>query len=201
MKRLLSLLALATAVLFLSHTARADVAVTDRFVGHADAPVTVEEFISLGCPHCADFYLNTLPELEKQYADNGKVRFVLRDYPLDGLSLKAASLARCMPEDQFFNFITVLYKNQRTWALAENPEKTLLQYAKLGGLSEDKGKECLKDTKLQDAVVAERTVASEKYNIQSTPTFIINGGAARVEGARPAADFTAIFDRLLNSGK
>ncbi|MBV8061262.1 MAG: DsbA family protein [Alphaproteobacteria bacterium] len=201
MKRFLSLMALLPMILCVSQPAHADVAVTDRFIGRADAPVTVEEYVSLGCPHCGDFYLNTLPALEKQYADSGKVRFVLRDFPLDGLSLKAASIARCMPEDQYFAFITVLYKNQRAWELSQNPEQTLLQYAKLGGLSEEKGKECLKDTKLQDAIIAERTNATDKYNVQSTPTFIINGGAARIDGAKEASEFTAAFDRLLNNGK
>lgn len=201
MKRLLPFLALLPMLLCLSHTARADTPVTDRFIGKADAPVTVEEFVSLTCPHCADFYLNTLPELEKQYAESGKVRFILRDYPLDGVSLKAATVARCMPEDQFFSFITALYKNQRMWALAPNPEQSLLQLAGWAGLPEEKGKACLKDTKLQNAIIAERTAATEKYNIQSTPTFVINGGAARIDGARPASDFAAAFDRLLNSGK
>jgi protein-disulfide isomerase len=172
----------------------------DRILGKADAPVTVEEFISLTCPHCAEFYNDVLPELEKRYVDSGKVRFILRDFPLDGPALKAATIARCMPEDEFYPFISVLYKSQQAWALAPNPEQIMMQYAKLGGLSEEKAKACLQDTKLQDAIVAERTDASQKLEIKATPTFLING-KEKIEGGRSANDFAAIFDRLLADKK
>ena len=171
--------------------------IPDRILGNVNAPVTVEEYISLTCPHCAEFYNTVLPELEKKYVDTGKVRFILRDFPLDGSALKAATIARCMPEDEFYPFISVLYKSQSSWAVLPNPETILIQYAKLGGLSEDKAKACLQDTKLQDAIVAERTDASQKLNIEATPTFILNNGAEKIEGARTTADFSAVIDRLL----
>lgn len=175
-----------------------DALMQDRVLGKADAPVTVDEYVSLTCSHCAEFYNVTLPELEKNYVDTGKVRFVMHDFPLDGIALKAAAIARCMPADEFYPYVKVLYKTQTTWALSKEPEKALIQYAKLGGLSEDKAKACLADTKLQDAIIAERTDAGKKLGIEATPTFIING-TETLRGAQPTATFAQSFDRLLNA--
>src|SRR5262249_31135009 len=100
-----ALLAIGLIALLPSYAMAADtVTVPERILGKADAPVTVEEFVSLTCSHCADFYTNILPELEKNYVETGKVKFILRDFPLDGLALKAAALARCMPEEQYYPF-------------------------------------------------------------------------------------------------
>ncbi len=175
----------------------ADIAVPERILGDPKAPITVEEFVSLTCPHCAEFYINVLPQLQKAYVDNGKVKFILRDFPLDGSSLKASALARCMPADEFYPFIEVLYKNQMAWAIGPDSEKILVQYAKLGGLDGDKAKACLNDPAMQDALVAGRTDAGKKYNIDATPTFIINEGAERLQGAQTAQQFGAVFDKLL----
>ncbi len=112
----------------------------ERSLGKADAPITVDEFVSLTCSHCADFYMHTLPEIEKKYVDSGKVRIVFHDFILDGVGLRAAQLARCMPEEQFFPFINMLYNHQVEWAGNANPQAILTSYAKLGGLPEDKAK-------------------------------------------------------------
>jgi protein-disulfide isomerase len=199
MKRLLASFALMTLILITALSAFADDAVIeDRVLGKPDAPLTVDEYVSLTCSHCAEFYNVTLPELEKSYVDTGKVKFILHDFPLDGVALKAAAIARCMPADEFYPYVKILYKNQSTWAVAKEPEKTLIQYARLGGLSEDKAKACLADTKLQDALIAERTDATQKLGIEATPTFIING-TETLKGAQPAATFTEAFDRMLKA--
>ena len=169
----------------------------DRVLGNAAAPVTVEEFVSLTCPHCADFTTEVLPALEKNYIATGKVKVILRDFPLDGAALKAATLARCMPADEFYPFISVLFKNQSSWALASDIDKKLVQYATLGGLPADKAQACLADASMQEAVANERSDATTKYDVQSTPTFIINGGADKIEGAMPATAFAAAFDKQL----
>jgi protein-disulfide isomerase len=200
--RLVLLLVLGLFLGFLaSHAYADDTAVPERILGKPDAPITVEEFVSLTCPHCAAFTTETLPILEKAYIDTGKVRFILRDFPLDGIGLKAAALARCMPADEFYPFINVLYKNQGTWALAPNPESIIIQYAKLGGLGEDRAKACLTDSKMQDAIVAEREAAGKKYKVDSTPTFIVNGGAATIKGAQPPDVFGGTFDKILAEKK
>ena len=174
----------------------------DRVVGKASAPIKVDEYMSLTCSHCAEFYDTVLPKLEKRYAETGKVRFVLHDFPLDGVSLKAAALARCMPEDEYFPFVRTLFSAQKSWAFGGgNPEANLIQYAKLGGLSEEKAKACANDTKLQDAIIAARTEAGKKYNVEATPTFVINDGLEIINGAQSEEAFAAVFDRLLGTKK
>ena len=173
-------------------------ALKEHVLGKADAPITVEEYASLTCSHCGDFANTVLPELEKRYIDTGKVRFIFRDFPLDGVALKAATLAHCMPEGQYYPFIKVLFKNQMSWITADGgPEKVLIQYAQLGGLDEEKAKACLNDTKLQDAVVASRTEGTEKYKIEATPSFVINKGQETLKGGQSVESFSATFDRLL----
>ena len=193
------LYAVSALVIFISASAQAETKVPERILGKANAPITVLEYVSFTCSHCADFTNTVLPELEKKYIETGKVRFILVDFPLDGSSLKAALLARCMPEEQFYPFVKVLFSNMKQWATSTNVEQTLLQYAKLGGLSEEKGKTCLKNTGHMDAIVAKRKAAGDKYEIDSTPTFIINDGKEKVVGLRKAEEFGAIFDKLLNA--
>ena len=171
-------------------------------LGNPNAPITVDEYVSLTCSHCAEFYTTILPQLEKTYVETGKVKFILRDFPLDGVALKAAIIARCMPKDSYYPFVKLLYQNQSAWAFGNNDhEKVILQYAKLGGLSDEKASACMLDTKLQDEVIAERTDASSKKNIEATPTFVINDGVEIIKGAQNAAAFSAVFDRLLANKK
>ncbi|MGE3622925.1 MAG: DsbA family protein [Bdellovibrionales bacterium] len=177
--------------------AQASSIVPERILGKADAPVTVHEFVSLTCPHCAQFYTDVLPKLKEKYVDTGKVRFIMHDFPMDGVGLRASALARCMPAEQFYPFVEMLFKNQQTWAMSPEPDKILTQYAKLGGLPDEKAKACLTDTKMQDALIALREDASKQYTISSTPTFIINNGADKIEGAQSAEKFSAAFDKLL----
>jgi protein-disulfide isomerase len=170
---------------------------TERALGKKDAPVLMEEYASLTCPHCADFTADVLPQIEKRYIETGKVRYVFHSFPIDGVALKASVLARCMPADQYYPFINVLYKNLKQWALSPSPEQTLIQYAKLGGLPDDKAKACLDDTKMLDTIVEEREEAQKKYDINSTPTFIFNGGKEKLVGALKLDDYTAVIERLL----
>jgi protein-disulfide isomerase len=174
----------------------------DRVLGDPKAPVKVDEYVSLGCSHCAEFYNNILPEIEKKYVDTGKVKLVLHDYPLDGASLKGAALARCMPADEYYPFIKTLYATQAAWAYAGgDPVEKIIGYAKLGGMSEDKAKACVADTKLQDEIIAERTDATDRLKVNATPTFIINDGVDTINGAEPATVFAAAFDKILAAKK
>lgn len=181
--------------------APASAGVPERVLGKADAPVTMEEYASLTCPHCADFYIKTLPEIEKLYVDTGKLKIIFRDFPLDGTGLKAAALARCMPKEQFYPFIATLYKNLMAWAMSPNPEEVLTQYAKLGGLPAEKAKACLSDNKMFDALVAVRTHATEAYGIDATPVFVLNNGEEKINGAKSLDEFKAAIERALASKK
>jgi len=174
----------------------------ERAIGKSSAPVKIDEYSSLTCSHCADFFLKTLPEIQKRYVDTGKVRIVMHDFPLNGISLKAAAVAHCMPEDVYFPFIKTLYGALEGGALdSTNFEATLYQYAALGGLPVDKAKACAADTKLQDAIVADRTQASTKYGIEATPTFVINNGADIINGAVSIDTFAAAIERQLTAKK
>jgi protein-disulfide isomerase len=193
---------LAFLALALSTSAWADgTTFPDKTIGKESAPVIIDEYISLTCPHCAEFYLHTLPEIEKRYVKTGKVKMVIHDYPLDGLSLKAAALARCMPPDEYFPFLQILYDNQAKWAVAGNADKILVQYARLGGLDEDRARFCLNDPNIQGAIVAERSAAEQMYDIQSTPTFVFNKGVEKMAGASDIDGFAVIIDRMLAHSK
>ena len=205
-KSALALLALLGIFLTVGGAAQAeevakDALVPERVLGNADAPITVEEFVSLTCSHCASFNNDILPELKAKYVETGKVKFILRDFPLDGIALRAAALARCMPKEQFYPFITVLFKNQAQWAFGGNPTQAMIQYAKLGGLGEEKAKACADDAKLMDAIAANIDVYRQKYAIQATPSFVINDGKETLRGAVAVGDFTAVFDKLLAEAK
>lgn len=166
-----------------------------RTLGSPDAPIKVDEYMSVTCSHCATFYLDVLPEIEEKYIKTGKVRLVAHDFPLNGISLKAATLAHCLPEKQYFPFIKTLYK-----ALIDgsfDSEKKLYQYAVLGGMGAEKAKACANDPDRQKGIIANRADAIAKYNIDGTPVFVINDGEEIVQGLHNADQFAVIFERLL----
>ena len=122
--------------------ARAD-QTPDRVLGKADAPITIIEYASLTCPHCADFDKEVLPELKTKYIETGKAKLVYRDFPLDQWAMRAAMLARCAPADKYFSFIDVLFQNQITWATAKDPMAALEKIGKLGGVSSEQFNACM----------------------------------------------------------
>jgi len=146
----------------------------DRMLGKEDAPVTVVEYASMTCPHCAHFHETTYPELKKRYIDTGKVRFIFREFPLDPLAAGASMLARCADKEQFFPLIETLFQQQSKWAV-EKPIPQLLAIARQAGFSEEKFKACLSDQKMLDAMQAEQKRATDKFQVNSTPTLFVNG--------------------------
>ena len=170
-------------------------AATDMVLGHADAPITIIEYASLTCPHCASFHADTLPVLTRDYLDTGKARLVFRDFPLDRLALAAAQLARCAGEGRYFAFIDVLFREQLAWARSEDPVAALGRIARLGGLSAERFTTCLADNDLTTGIIEQRAAAASEFEIQSTPTFIING--EKHVGALSAANLDAVLQPLL----
>lgn len=166
----------------------------EQALGAEDAPVTIVEYASMTCPHCANFHENTYPALKEQYIDTGKVRFVFREFPFDPRAAAAFMLARCS-DDKYFSMIDVLFKQQRKWATAENARDALLQISKLAGFSQESFEACLTDQKLLDDVSAVRTRGAEEFGVDSTPTFFING--KRYPGAMSIEQMSAIIDPLL----
>lgn len=154
--------------------------------GDEKAKITIYEYSSLGCTHCADFHLNIISELIKYYADKGGLRVSYVPFPLDKISMSAALLAECMPKDKYFNFINTLYKKQRDWRLARNPEKVLKKYAALDGLSEEQMEKCLHNDDNAREIFDDRQNGITQLGIRGTPSFVIsyNGRNEVVYGVR-----------------
>ena len=170
-------------------------AVTDMVIGSADAPITIIEYASMTCPPCARFHAETLPALTRDYLDTGKARLVFRDFPLDGLALVAAKLARCAGEERYFAFIDVLFRQQITWARAGDPIDALGRIVRLGGLGPERFTACIDDDDLSRGILEQRTLAQSQYDIRATPTFVIDGQV--YSGALTAEQFDDILQPLL----
>jgi protein-disulfide isomerase len=153
-------------------------ALGDRTLGKDDAPVTVIEYASMTCPHCASFHANAYPELKKRYIDTGKVRFIFREFPLDPTAAGASMLARCADKDKFFPLIETLFQQQQTWAV-QKPIPPLMAIAKQAGFSEQSFNACLSNQKMLDDMQAEMKRASERFGVRSTPTIFVNGQIVR----------------------
>jgi protein-disulfide isomerase len=149
--------------------------------GKADAPVTLIEYASMTCSHCANFDTKVYPTLKSKYIDTGKVRYIMREFPLDPLAAAGFMLARCSGDDKYFAMVDVLFKMQSQWAFTNDPLQGLLAIAKQAGFSEQKFNECLANQKLLDDIDAVRQRASDKFGVNSTPSFFVNGHPHRGE--------------------
>jgi len=158
----------------------------DQVKGLATAPVTVIEYASLTCPHCGRWETDVFPQVQKEWIDTGKIRFVFRDFPLDGSALKAAQLAHCTGDQRFWGFLQAEFGNQAVWARSGDPTEELVKIAKLGGVSEAKARACMADDTLAKAIFGSRTLG-EEAGVKATPTFFFNGKL--IEGELPYEDF------------
>lgn len=159
----------------------------ERIMGQADAPITIIEYASLTCPHCARFHDETLPQIKKDWIETGRARLVYRDFPLDGLALRAAALAECLEGDQYFGFLDALFRGQQRWARAQDPMGALAQLARLAGLDQQTFDACVSDNAKLDTILRERQEGESAFGVNSTPTFIVNG--RKVEGALAPKQF------------
>jgi protein-disulfide isomerase len=147
----------------------------DQVLGPADAKVTVIEYASLTCPHCGHWETEVFPQVRKGWIDTGKIRFVFRDFPLDGVALKAAQLAHCSGDDRFWGFLQAEFGSQAIWARQADPVGELVKIAKLGGVAEAQARACMADdSPLAGTIVGSRT-SGEEAGVESTPTFFFNG--------------------------
>lgn len=165
-------------------------------IGKADAKITIDEYASLGCSHCADFHLNTLPQLKATYLDTGKAKIVYHYFPLDKASTDAALLAECVPAAQKASVVTLLYSEQTKWAHEANYQDKLVGYGALLGLSEKTVRACLGNTKLRDAILQGRVDANTGLQVNSTPTFIFNHGASRLAGFQTFDQMAAVLNKM-----
>jgi protein-disulfide isomerase len=153
----------------------------DMVMGLATAPITIIEYASMTCPHCANFHSATLPQVKANYIDKGLVKFIFREFPLDGMALRASMIARCAGPDRYFSFIDVMFRQQDVWAArgasADQIVANLKRLAKLGGMSEETTDTCLKNQDVQNTILAVALTGEREFNVRSTPTIIINGKA------------------------
>ena len=174
-------------------------ALPEMSMGNDKASVTVIEYASMTCPHCAHFQETTFPEFKKRYIDTGKVRYIFREFPLDTLAAAAFMLARCAGEKdstRYFAMVDTMFRQQRTWAV-EKPIPPLLAIAKQAGFTEQSFNACLANQKMLDGIESIRQRAVDKYKVQSTPTFFINGVA--YPGALEIDEFSKLIDAQLKT--
>ena len=148
-------------------------AIGDMVLGNADAPVTIIEYASATCPHCARFHEDTFKKIKAEYVDTGKARFIFREFPFDDLAVAAFMLARCAPGDKYFAMIDVLFEQQSVWT-RNNPKGELFKIAKLAGFTEKSFEACLINEEIYKGIVAIRDKAGTSYGVDSTPSFFIN---------------------------
>ena len=174
--------------------AAADPRMAERSLGQADARVTVTEWFSLTCTHCAAFQKETFPQVRAKLIDTGRVRYVWRDFPLDQVALTAAMAARALPPERYEPFITVLLASQDRWAFARgvNSTEELAKYAALAGLSRASFDAAVGDAGLKRAILTDQEVGEKKFGVNSTPSFVMNGKTTA--GAVSFADFATAVD-------
>lgn len=166
----------------------------DVWLGPADAKVSVIEYASMTCSHCAHFHETTWPELKKKYIDTGKIRFSLREFPLDPLATAGFMLARCNGNDKFYPMTDLLFAQQKNWAFTDKPVDALLALVKQAGFTQESFEACLKRQDIYDAIVQVKD-GGAKAGVDATPTFFVNG--QKVSGAVSIAEFDKVLEPLL----
>ncbi len=168
----------------------------DIVVGDPEAPVTIVEYASMTCGHCANFHVNSYPQIKKDYIDTGKARLIIREFPFDPRALAASMLARCTGDDaKRTAMVDVLMEQQDEWARAENASAALLKFAKLAGMSQDDFTGCLNDKELQRKVVETQERGQNEFGVNATPTFFVNGD--KYSGALGPDEMAAVIESHL----
>jgi protein-disulfide isomerase len=175
------------------------VSLPDMALGPADAPITITEFASMTCPHCAAFNADVFPKIKSAYIDTGKIRYVFREFPLDIKAAAGSMLSRCIAKDdagKYFAVTDMLFKQQSDWVM-KNTTETLTRIGKQAGLSQQAVDDCLKDQTLLDKIVADQKFANEVLKVNSTPTFFLNG--EMIKGETSFEEFDKRIKALLKS--
>jgi protein-disulfide isomerase len=166
----------------------------DRILGNPEAPITIVEYASLTCPHCAHFANDILPEIKKEWIDTGKAKLVLRDFPLDEPALRAAMIARCAPPERYYAFADTFFAAQEKWVRSGDYREALARLAKLGGMGQAEFDTCIKNTELENKIVEGRLRATQELEVSSTPTFFVNG--SKLAGAPTREEFEKLLSNL-----
>jgi protein-disulfide isomerase len=167
----------------------------DKIFGPSDAPVTIVEYASITCHFCMKFHSETWPRLKEKYVDTGKVRFIMREFPLDPLATAGFMLARCAGDEKWYPVLDLLYRTKETWGHAQNPADALLQTVRQAGYTKDSFEACLRDDALFQNVRQTADRAARDFGVNSTPTFFING--EKRTGALTLQEFDRILEPML----
>jgi len=175
-----------------------DINETDFVIGDKNAPVTIIEYASLSCSHCASFHNDTLETLKKEYVDTGKVRFVFRDFPFNYPALLGSMVLKCIPNDVRYDYMNALFQLQKSWVNKENAKTTqeLYKIMQSGGMTKSEFDECISNTDLENEILQGLIAAQNEFKIKSTPSFIINGKL--IEGNKSIKDFRQIIDKIIS---
>ncbi|MDX2289248.1 MAG: DsbA family protein [Hyphomicrobiaceae bacterium] len=172
---------------------------TDMAIGPVEAKVVIVEYASMTCGHCARFHVDVYPKLKAKYIDTGKVRFIMREFPLDNRAAAASMLARCAGAGKDFPLVSVLFERQEDWAFVKgSPVDAMFELAKQAGFTREAFDTCLKDNALFDKIKVQRERAASVFGVNSTPTFFING--ERLKGGGTIEEFEKIIDPILAKG-
>lgn len=166
----------------------------DMSEGSETAPVTIVEYASVTCSHCADFYINTLPAIREKYIKTGKVRLIFREFAFEPRATAGFMLARCLPEDRYFPFVQVLFEKQAEWAFVQDSLPPLRHLAAMAGLDEKSFNACLQNQTILEGVNSAQK-AGEAFGVTATPTFFING--KKYEGAYSVDEMSSLIDSFL----
>jgi protein-disulfide isomerase len=175
------------------------VSLPDMALGPNDAAVTITEYASMTCPHCAAFNEQVFPRIKKEYIDTGKVRYIFREFPLDIKAAAGSMLSRCIAKDdapKYFAVTDMLFRQQNDWVM-KNTTETLTRIGKQAGLTQQQVEACLKDQALLDKIAADQKYASDVLKVDSTPTFFING--EKIKGDTSFEEFAKKINPLLKS--
>ncbi|MDD2705786.1 MAG: DsbA family protein [Acidocella sp.] len=174
-----------------AHAAPAVAPYAQRSIGSPKAPATAIEYFSLTCTHCAEFATVTMPKVKSTLVDTGKLQIIYHDFPLDQVALKAAQVAHYLPVSEYYPFVEALFASQNDWAFQPNEDyhASIFKYAALAGMDQATFDTAWNDTKLAQFILNDQQEAEKMYNINATPTFIINGKI--YPGAMEYDDFAA----------
>jgi protein-disulfide isomerase len=175
------------------------VSLPDMALGPANAPITIVEFASMTCPHCAAFNAAVFPKIKSEYIDTNKIRYVFREFPLDIKAAAGSMLARCIAKDdagKYFAVVDLLFRQQNDWVV-KNTTETLTRIGKQAGLTQQQVEDCLKDQALLDKIAADQKYASEMLKVDSTPTFFING--EKIKGETSFEEFDKKIKSLMKT--
>ena len=170
----------------------------DFIIGNNNAPITIIEYASMSCSHCGNFHNNTLPDLNKEYIDTGKVKYVFRDFPYNYPALLGSMVMHCTPTEVRYDYMNALYKLQNKWVVRENAitRQELYKIMQSGGMSKENFDTCLSNVDLENKILQEVIAAQSEFNIRSTPSFLINGDL--LEGDKSIKVFRQILDKILS---